>query len=440
MHYLKLKKKIKSKKAKILIAGLGYVGFPILVQFFRKGFDCTGFDIDKKKIEQFKNNKFNGEYFSKIILKKKKHSSKLNKLNFTSNYKAIKDADVIIVSLPTPINNLKKPDLSAVKSFLKNIKNYIKEGQLISFESTVAPGTTEKVFGDLIQQKKFDLSKNFFLVYSPERENPIIDNINQKLNLYNIPKVCAGSSKACTDLGCLLYSKIIKRVVRTEKIISAEMTKMVENVYRSINIGLANELKIICRKMNINIFEVLRLASTKPFGFTSFSPGPGVGGHCIPIDPYYLIDKAKQFNHNSKFIALSLQINEEITNYTIKEIIKLFKDKDISKNDKILFLGAAYKANIDDVRESPAIKIISYFKNKKYKINYCDPYVKNFEIDKKKIQSISLNYNSFKKYSVVIILTDHKKFIQKKLVTNSRLIIDTRGFLKNIKNKKIIYL
>ena len=437
MYYLDLKKKINTKKAKILVAGLGYVGFPLLMQFFRKGFNCIGFDIDEKKIKQLKKNKYSGDYFKKIMSKRKKHSKNLKNLEFSSNYEKIKEADIIIVSLPTPINKLKKPDLSVVKNFLKNIKNHIKTGQLISFESTVAPGTTIKIFGEFIRKNNFNLSKDFFLVYSPERENPVIGNLNQKLTLYNIPKVCSGFSKSCTDLGCLLYSKIVKKVVRTEKIESAEMSKMVENVYRSINIGLANELKIISNKMKINIFEVLRLASTKPFGFTSFAPGPGVGGHCIPIDPYYLIDKAKEFNHYSKFIRLSLKINEEITNITIKNILNLFKNKDISKKDRILFLGAAYKGNIDDIRESPATKIIYHFYKNKFKCHYCDPYIKRFEKNKINFKSIKLNYSLFKKYAATIILTDHDKFNRKKILKNSKVVIDTRGFLKNLKSQKI---
>ncbi len=318
------------------------------------------------------------------------------------------------------------------------MKKFLKKGQLLSFESTVSPGTTHKIFANFLSKENFQLSKNYFLVYSPERENPVIKNFRQKFNFFNTPKICSGYSANCTKLGMLMYSKIIKTVIKADSIQSAEMSKIVENIYRAANIGLVNELKMFCHKMNLDIHKVLKLAKTKPFGFTSFLPGPGIGGHCIPIDPYYLLDEAKKNNFKLNCVNESMIVNHKITRWCIKKIEKIFlKEKLRVNNIKILFLGAAYKSNIDDLRESPALKFFNYFKKKRIKFDYCDPYipeVKNNQINKK---SIRLNYKNFSNYNVIILLTAHNLFDQKKIIKNSNVVIDTRGHFMNYENKKI---
>ena len=428
-----------SKKATIAVIGLGYVGLPLLIQFYRKGFQCIGLDNDRKKISSFSEKRFEDGFFSSVFKKKTRHSvNNLKKITFSSDYSLISSVDIIIICLPTPVFKNKKPNLKIIDTSLKQMSKFLKKGQLISLESTVSPGTTNKLFSKFLQKKKYNLSKDFFLVYSPERENPVIKNFGQKFNFFNTPKICAGYSTKCSDLGVLMYSKVIKTVVKTSSIENAEMSKMIENVYRATNIGLVNELKMLCYKMQLDIHEVLRLAGTKPFGFTPFLPGPGIGGHCIPIDPYYLINEAKKYNFDLKLINEAMKTNENVTQWCIKEIDKiLLKHKINKKKLNILFLGAAYKANIDDLRESPALKFFEHFHKKKIKFDYCDPYIikiKNKFINKK---SIELNYNLFMKYSAVILLTEHNIFQQNKIIDKSNLIIDTRGHFKNFKNKKI---
>jgi len=438
LYYKNLKKKFSEKKANIAVIGLGYIGLPLLIQFYRKGFNCIGIDIDKRKINSLNKKKYFNKYSGHIIKKRKMHFLKNNqKLQLSTDYSLISKADAIIMCLPTPVFKNNLPNLNYISSSLYKMKKYLKKGQLLSLESTVAPGTCKKILAGFLK-KRFNLSKDFFLVYSPERENPIIKNIDQKFNFYNTPKICSGYSINCKKLGVLMYSKVIKTVIETSSIQNAEMSKMVENVFRAINIGLVNELKMLCYKMNLNIYDILSLSETKPFGFTKFKPGPGIGGHCIPIDPYYLINEAKNNNFNLRFVKEAMYVNKRITSWCLREIEKIFIKEKIKKSKlKVLFLGAAYKANIDDLRESPSLKFFNYFKKKRIDFDYCDPYIpfiKNRIIKKK---SIKLNYKLFKKYQVIILLTGHRIFNTNKIIKNSNLIIDTRGFFKNSKNKKI---
>ncbi len=443
MYYKILKDKITSRKATVAIIGLGYVGLPLLIQFYRKGFNCIGIDIDKKKIDDIYKKKFEKNYFESIIKKKRKHSvKKLKQIKFSSNYTLISKADIIIMCLPTPIYKNKKPNLSLITNSLNKMSNFLKKGQLLSLESTVAPGTTNKVLGKFLQdKKKFKISEDFFLIYSPERENPVIKNIGQKFNFYNTPKICSGYSLKCTNLGAYMYSKILKTVVKTNSTKNAEMSKMIENVYRSVNIAFVNELKMLCHKMKIDIHEVLKLAGTKPFGFTKFKPGPGIGGHCIPIDPYYLLHEAKNYNFYSKFIDIALKTNEEVTKWCLKKTQKIFLKENIGKKgSKVLMLGITYKANIDDVRESPALKFFEYFKKRKINFDYCDPYILNIKHKNIHKKSIKLNYKLFKSYNAILLLTGHNIFNKNKIINNSNLIIDTRGFFKKYKKKKIYFI
>ena len=439
LYYKNLEKKFNSKTATIAVVGLGYVGLPLLIQFYRKGFNCFGIDTDNKKVESFNKNKFDTNYFEDVIKKKRKHSvKKLKKIYFSNNYSLITKADIIIICLPTPVFKNKQPNLQFITSSLKQMKSFLKKGQLISLESTVSPGTTNKILANFLIKENFRLSKDFFLVYSPERENPVIKNLDQKFNFFNTPKICSGYSKECTRLGVLMYSKIIKTVIKTDSIKNAEMSKMIENIYRATNIGLVNELKMLCHKMNLDIHEILKLASTKPFGFKTFTPGPGIGGHCIPVDPHYLIHEAKNYNFDLKFVSESMKTNENITKWCINKIEKIFIKKKINnKKLKILFLGAAYKANIDDLRESPAIKFFKYFSKRKIKFDYCDPHVPKIKENGFFKSSIKLNYNSFNSYSALILLTDHSIFNKKYILKNSKLIIDTRGYFSNYKDKNI---
>ena len=434
MYYQTLRKKIKKKKAIIAVVGLGYVGMPLLAQFYKKDFNTIGIDIDKKKINQLKNNKINSIYFKNLFKK-----NKFKNLSLTNDFSYAKNSDVIILCLPTPLKKNKSPDISYIKQALLKLGPYLKKGQALSLESTTYPETTEEILLPFLKKLKFNVSKDFFLIYSPERESPVFEKNKNKFTLFNTPKICSGYSSNCLNIGSDLYSQVVKTVVRTDSTKKAELAKMIENIYRAVNIGLVNELKMLSQKMKINIHQVIDLAGTKPFGFTKFLPGPGLGGHCIPIDPYYLSWRAKKYKFDTKFIRLAGEINQKVTNWTINNVIKIIKKKKIDlKQCKILLLGVAYKADIDDLRESPALKIISNFKKRKIKFDYCDPYIDN--IENLNLKSVKLNYQKFKLYDCVVLLTDHSIFNKKKLINHSKLIIDTRGYLKNFNQNKLFHL
>ena len=366
-YYLRLKQKIQTKKAKICVIGLGYVGSEIIKKFDKEGFKTIGIDINIKNI--------------------KKKQNFIKRIKLTNNYKFISDSDVIIIALPTPLAKNLNPDLSILRGSLLNMRDYLKKGQLISLESSSYPGTTDETIGQLLRSKKFLISQNFFLVYSPERISPEIKIKNKgiKYNLHNTPKICAGYSSNCLNLGKELYKFITNKVVTSSNIKSAETAKMVENVFRSVNIALVNELKMFFDKIKIDINEVLDLAGTKPFGFTKFSPGPGYGGHCIPIDPFYLYWLAKKNNFELKFVKTAGLINRKITDWITKKIVKFIgKNKIKLVGKKVLILGVAYKKNIDDIRESPALVIAKKLKKKGINFDYSDPHVKSIVFQNKK--------------------------------------------------------
>ena len=423
--------KIKSKKITIGIVGLGYVGLPLALRFAEVGFNVIGYDKDKKKTIKLK--KF--ESYIKSISDKE-----LNKKNFlpTSNLKVFSKSDVIIICLPTPLKkNSKVPDMIFLKNFAFSLKSFLRENHIIILESTTYPGTTKEIFLPIIKNSGLIPGKNVFLIYSPEREDP--GNKNHQIK--DIPKIVSGYSDNCKRLGSLIYGRVAKKTVEVNSLEHAEMVKLYENIYRSINIGLANEMKIVCDKMNLNIFEIIKAASTKPFGFSPFYPGPGYGGHCIPIDPFYLSWKSKKFGYNPRFIELSGKVNSSMPLY-VKKNIKKALNKVKKKTYKILILGIAYKKNVDDLRESPAIQLINILeKEKNFQINFYDPFIKKIESRNKEFKGVhyfNLKYNKLKKFDLVTILTDHDKLNYKKILKHSNLIIDCRGRYYNIESKKII--
>ena len=423
--------KIKSKKITIGIVGLGYVGLPLALRFAEVGFNVIGYDKDKKKTIKLKKFK---SYIKSISDKE------LNKKNFlpTSNLKVFSKSDVIIICLPTPLKkNSKVPDMIFLKNFAFSLKSFLRENHIIILESTTYPGTTKEIFLPIIKNSGLIPGKNVFLIYSPEREDP--GNKNHQIK--DIPKIVSGYSDNCKRLGSLIYGRVAKKTVEVNSLEHAEMVKLYENIYRSINIGLANEMKIVCDKMNLNIFEIIKAASTKPFGFSPFYPGPGYGGHCIPIDPFYLSWKSKKFGYNPRFIELSGKVNSSMPLY-VKKNIKKALNKVKKKTYKILILGIAYKKNVDDLRESPAIQLINILeKEKNFQINFYDPFIKKIESRNKEFKGVNyfnLKYNKLKKFDLVTILTDHDKLNYKKILKHSNLIIDCRGRYYNIESKKII--
>ena len=417
----------KNKKAKIGIIGMGYVGLPLAIAYANKGFKVLGIDIDNKKVEQINKSI---SYINHISSKKLKNLVNSNLLKGTSNFNEVSNLDAIILCLPTPLNKYREPDLSFIKNTLDSIKPFLKKGQVLSLESTTYPGTTKEEILPFIRSSGFNVGEDFFLIYSPEREDPG----NKNFHTCNIPKVIGGITSNCNEIGISLYKQIISEIVEVKDTSTAEMTKLLENIHRAVNIGLMNELKPLADKMGIDLYEVIRAASTKPFGFVAYYPGPGLGGHCIPIDPFYLTWKAREYGMHTRFIELAGEINSSMPHYVVSQTTNaLNKEGKPLKNSKILILGISYKKNIDDLRESPSLVIIDLLNNKGAKVDYCDPYfdvlpkTRKFQFNLKRID---LSEENLKKADAVIISTDHDLFDYSLIKRYSKLIIDTRGRFK----------
>jgi UDP-N-acetyl-D-glucosamine dehydrogenase len=429
---LNLISKIKTKKITIGIVGLGYVGLPLALRFSEVGFQVIGYDKDDNKIAKLKKHKSYIKSISDKELIKKKFIA-------TSNLKILSESDAIIICLPTPLReNSKVPDMTYIKNFASSIKDFLRENHIIILESTTYPGTTREFFLPILKINGLIPGKNAFLIYSPEREDPG----NKKYQIKNIPKIVSGYSDNCKKIASSIYKEVSKKTIEVKSLEQAEMVKLYENIYRSVNIGLANEMKLICGKMNLNIFEIIKAASTKPFGFSPFYPGPGYGGHCIPIDPFYLSWKSKQFGYTPKFIELSAKINNSMPVYVLKNIKKTLK-KYKQKIFKILILGIAYKKNVDDLRESPAIQLLNILSKKKnFQINFHDPYIKKINSRNKKFEDISyfnLKYDRLDEFDLVVIITDHDNFDYEKILKHSKKILDCRGRFFNVDSKKVIH-
>lgn len=416
---------IKDNNAVIGIIGLGYVGLPLAINFAKAGFRVIGFDKNQSTLTSINKAQSPISHISNEAISQVK-----TKIKATKNYEYIKDCNAIIICLPTPLDSHRQPDLSYITDSIKEMSKYLKKGQLISLESTTYPGTTKEVLMPAIEKLGFTVGNDFFLVYSPEREDPG----NKNFELASIPKICGGVTANCLDIGCLLYSQVISRVIPVSSPEVAELTKLLENIHRSINIGLVNEMKVIADSMDIDIFEVIRGAATKPFGFVPYWPGPGLGGHCIPIDPFYLSWKAKEFGLNARFIELAGEVNIQMHDWVVNKIIaSLNKTQQTVKNSKILILGTAYKKNVSDVRESPSIIIIEKLLNMGAKVKYYDPYVKEINnlSNKKSLKSLKkLNNNLLSQFDIVVLLTDHDEFDYKAILKHSNYIVDTRGRYK----------
>jgi UDP-N-acetyl-D-glucosamine dehydrogenase len=428
-------KKIKNKSSIIGVIGLGYVGLPLSLNFVSSGYKVLGFDTDKNKIEQLKKKK---SYIWSITYKDI-NKAFLKGFKITNDFSKINKVDIIIICVPTPLTKYGQPNLNYLIGSINSINPHLKKGQLLSIESTTYPGTTEEEIIPILNKEGFIVGKNLYVSYSPEREDPG----NESYSTRTIPKIVGGYSKDCLEVAVSIYSKTINEIVPVSSIKIAEMTKLHENIYRLINIGLVNEMKMICDKMKIDINEVIKAAKTKPFGFTPYYPGPGVGGHCIPIDPNYLTWKAKQYSLETRFITLAQTINKEMPNWILDKLLaELNLRGKILNNLKILFIGIAYKKNVDDIRESPAVKLIKLLYENKANFDYHDPYVHKFNFNFLKTnpkvkKSIKLNTKNISYYDLIVISTDHDNVNYKLIYKNAKLILDTRGKYSNL-NKKII--
>ncbi len=429
----RLKEKIQNKTAKIGIVGLGYVGLPLAVEFGHAGFEVIGIDIQQSKVDDINNGI---SYIQDIPTEQVRELVQAGKLRATTDFSVIQELDTINICVPTPLRKTKDPDMSYIDAAAKEIAQYFHEGLLVVLESTTYPGTTDEVLLPMFEEKGFKVGEDFFLCFSPER----VDPGNARYQTKNIPKVVGGTTAACTDVGKLFYEQALETVVPVNGTQVAEMVKLLENTFRMINIGLVNEMALMCDRMGINVWEVIDAAATKPFGFMPFYPGPGLGGHCIPIDPYYLSWKSRQSGIEARFIELAGQINGFMPHFVVEKVQNALNDhtKPI-KGSHIHIVGAAYKRNIDDVRESPALDIIHLLEKRGAKVTYSDPYVPSVKIDGIVYKAEDL-VPAAKIADCCVIITDHADFNYTALVDSATLIVDTRNSLKNIKSDKIVRL
>jgi len=431
---------IKSKKAKVAIIGMGYVGLPHAVEIAKADFFVSGIDIQKKRVDSLNKGI---SYIKDIKSSELKKVIKNKKFRAYNTYESLEKADIVIICVPTPLDDYKIPNLSYIESSVKEVKKYLHKEQLIILESTTYPGTTEEVILPLLQEARLKVGKDFYLAFAPERINP-----GNNMEFSDIPKVVGGTTKKCTNLTELFYKQFIKSVHSVSSPKVAEMTKLLENIYRLINISAINELALLCGKMKIDIWEVIDAAKTKPYGFQAFYPSPRVGGHCIPLDPFYLSWKAKEYNFWTRFIELAGEINEQMPHYTVTMVnYALNKQGKSIRDSKILIWGVAYKKDIGDTRESAALEVIPDLLRKGALIDYFDSYVRKITIRKKsaarnnktdlKLKSINFSLKSLEKYDCVLILTDHSEFDYEKIAENAKLIVDTRNAVKSKKHKNV---
>jgi len=426
-----LKDKISSKKASIAIVGAGYVGLPLAMLFCSKNYKVSVFDIDSKRINLLKAGK---SYVEDVPSKDlKKYLSK----NFqaTTSAKILSQCDIIIICVPTPLSKTGEPDISYISKSVKTIQTQLKKSQLVILESTTYPGTTREVVLPELKKSGLKLDKDFYLAFSSER----VDPLNKKYQLKDIPKVVGGVSEKSTKIAADLYRKVFKSVVKVSSSEVAEMSKLLENTFRSVNIGLINQVNKMCHKLKIDVWDVINAAKTKPFGFMPFYPGPGLGGHCLPTDPKFLSWKAKVAGYKAyNIIDLAHEINRSMPAYVVSKLDSLLKSKKKKiSSSKMLIVGVSYKKNIGDTRESPALNIISTLIRKKAKVDYFDPHVDSIKIAQKRMQGLKkLNKANIGKYDCVVIVTDHSKLNYKMIAQEAKLVFDTRNALRNLKAKK----
>ena len=415
--------KFRDKTATIGIVGLGYVGLPLMLRYAETGFKVLGFDIDAEKVNKLNN----GETYIEHITADKIAAARTTGFEATTDFSRIGEAEAVILCVPTPLNKYREPDMSFVIDTTDAVKPYLRAGQVLSLESTTYPGTTEEELLPRVEEGGLKVGENVFLVYSPEREDPG----NPDFETRTIPKVIGGHTPACLEVGLALYQPAIDKVVPVSSTKAAELTKLLENIHRAVNIGLVNEMKIVADKMDIDIHEVIDAAATKPFGFVAYYPGPGLGGHCIPIDPFYLTWKAREYGVNTRFIELAGEVNSSMPEYVVNKTALALNDRQRSiKGSKVLVLGIAYKKNVDDMRESPSVEVMELLRDLGAEISYSDPHVPVFpkmREHKFDLKSVPLTAESIASYDCVVLTTDHDKFDYDLLKQHAKLIVDTRG-------------
>ncbi|CDG98901.1 UDP-glucose/GDP-mannose dehydrogenase [Xenorhabdus bovienii str. puntauvense] len=419
----KLVNKFNNKSANIAIVGLGYVGLPLMLRYNDIGFKVIGFDIDKDKTEKLSLGLSYIEHISSSRIQKAIETG----FEATTDFSRISECDAIILCVPTPLNKYREPDMSFVITTTDMVKPFLRKGQVLSLESTTYPGTTEEELLPRAEESGLKVGEDIFLVYSPEREDPG----NPDFETRTIPKVIGGHTEHCLKAGIAVYQPAIDKVVPVSSTKAAEMTKLLENIHRAVNIGLVNEMKLVADKMGIDIHEVIRAAATKPFGFVPYYPGPGLGGHCIPIDPFYLTWKAREYGVNTRFIELSGEVNSSMPDYVVtKTVLALNKINRSINGSHILVLGISYKKNVDDMRESPSVHIMEKLRDLGALVEYSDPHVPVFPKMREhhfNLTSQSIAANNLKEFDCIILATDHDKFDYDLIINNAKLVVDTRG-------------
>jgi len=418
-----LVQKLKDKSAVIGILGLGYVGLPLMLRYSSIGYKVLGFDVDQHKVNMLNS----GQSYIEHISSEQVKISIEKGFQATVDFSRTAEADALILCVPTPLNKYREPDLTYVLSTIDSAAPFLRKGHVVSLESTTYPGTTEEELLPRIAANGLVVGKDVFLVYSPEREDPG----NKHFRTETIPKVVGGHTADCLVVGLALYQPAINHVVPLSSTKAAEMTKLLENIHRAVNIGLVNEMKIVCDRMGIDIHEVIRAAATKPFGFTPYFPGPGLGGHCIPIDPFYLTWKAREFGLSTRFIELAGEVNTNMPRWVIGKVVDALNDRGKAiKGSKVLVLGIAYKKNVDDMRESPSVELMEILREKGAEVSYSDPHVPIFpklREHKFDLLSTELVPDTIASYDCVLLATDHDKFDYEMLKNNAQLIVDSRG-------------
>ncbi|MDA2933066.1 nucleotide sugar dehydrogenase [Acidobacteria bacterium AH-259-D05] len=416
-----LKEKIVTHKAKIGLVGLGYAGLPLAMEFAGSGLMVHGIDVDSEKVRDLNQGKSHVQDVKEKVLQRAIDSG-----NFKAHadYPVVSQVDCVIICVPTPLRQTKDPDISYIIDAAENIRKYLHKDMLVVLQSTTYPGTTDEVLTVEFQSDHFHIGKDLFLGFSPER----IDPGNPTFNTKNIPKIVGGVTPQCTQMARILYEQVIDEVISVSSAATAEMVKLLENTFRAVNIGLVNEITIMCDKLGVSVWEVIEAAATKPFGFMPFFPGPGLGGHCIPIDPLYLSWKLKMLNYNARFIELASEVNTQMPEYCVHRIVDVLNhNRKCVNGTRILMLGLTYKRDVSDVRESPALDIIRLLEGGGAKVDYSDPYVPELHIDGTDKESVPVSRKTIQQYELVVMVTDHSCFDYDMIQESAQLIFDTRN-------------
>ncbi|HCF85135.1 MAG TPA: UDP-N-acetyl-D-glucosamine dehydrogenase [Ktedonobacter sp.] len=433
MHH-QLQEKISTRSLRVAVIGLGYVGLPLAITFAEAGFQVTGIDVDQQKVDQANRGE---SYIPDIASKTLQTLIDTKLLHFTTDYAMLDDIDAISICVPTPLRKTRDPDISYIVSATREVQAHLHPGQLIILESTTYPGTTDEVVLPALESTGMKVGVDFFLAFSPER----IDPGNPDFGTYNVPKIVGGITNDCTKLAQAFYGAAIEKIVPVSSTRVAEMAKLLENTFRAVNIGLVNEIAIICDKLGINVWEVIEAAATKPFGFMPFFPGPGLGGHCIPVDPHYLSWKLKTLDYTARFIELAAEINSSMPHYVVNKISDALNDQRRCFNGAtILVLGVAYKRNVSDVRESPALDIIQELIERKSVVLYNDEYVPFLKLRDRALHSQALSSGLLQAADCVVVVTDHSYYDIPWIIHEARCIVDTRNITRSHNNEKVFLL